>query len=161
MSDSTIINDETETANTGDFYDVDKVYRIRKAIDGGRQYFVKFKNYPKKYNMWTDEKDMTPELRRILEQRKLPSASDERPQVTSLSHLTKPLKQKYHYINNRDDYLSFDHRLRQPVSNHVYNNNTFDGQIIFYTPRELFKYYMNSIDWVLDHEPVCWGGHPL
>ena len=158
MSDSTIINDETETANTGDFYDVDKVYRKRKAIDGGRQYFVKFKNYPKKYNMWTDEKDMTPELRRILEQRKLPSASDERPQVTSLSHLTKPLKQKYHHINNRDDYLSFDHRLRQPVSNHVYNNNTFDGQIIFYTPRELFKYYMNSIDWVLDHEPVCWGG---
>jgi hypothetical protein len=37
------------------YFKIEKVLRERRIRDGGREYFVKFKNWPDKYNAWVNE----------------------------------------------------------------------------------------------------------
>ena len=52
-------------------YPVECVLRVREDPSGMDEYYIKYKNYPKKYNQWVSSVDMTPELREAVERRRL------------------------------------------------------------------------------------------
>ena len=43
---------------TGQYFEIEKVIRKRKSPNGGKEFLVKFRHYPAKFNDWVNEKDM-------------------------------------------------------------------------------------------------------
>ena len=65
---------ENTEATMDEYYVVDKIMRTRYGPDGMDEYYVSYVGWPKMYNEWITEADMTPDLLRRARSLKLPRA---------------------------------------------------------------------------------------
>ena len=65
---------DDESTDTKQLFQIDKVTRVRTGPDGLDQYYVSFKDYPKKYNQWVLYSDMSPALQQRVKRLKLKRA---------------------------------------------------------------------------------------
>jgi len=66
--------DYTEETDDEEYFLVDKIMRVRNGPNGMDEYYVSYLGYPKMYNQWITETDMSPNLLRRAKSLKLPRA---------------------------------------------------------------------------------------
>ena len=59
-------------------YPVKTITSVRQGLDGLDQYYVSYRNAPKKYNQWVSVKDMSPALRERAERLRLTRAKPQK-----------------------------------------------------------------------------------
>lgn len=132
------VSSETIHGPTGNEYKpINKVFRKRTGPEG-LEYYVSWKNHPKKYNSWVKEQDMLPEMADQMTQKRLPEA---KPRLNVISNV-QPTK----IILNDDDRLSPRYKLDHPLMRKYTSDNAID---LFYAHTLEQLYYFN-IYYVID-----------